>query len=189
MSDTRSKIRESAFNFFLRYGFKKTSIDEIAEDAAVGKGTVYNYFKNKEELFVETTTWWREQQYQNIESEIESVRDADEKIIMRLLLEVRNFRACIKEYGMTSKVVSELISVKRSSEVMQAYDIRILEQYLLEGYQQGIFTQQNFSNVAHTLSILMMQFIERWVIDLSEQEAQSEIKQMIDLILNGLKMH
>jgi AcrR family transcriptional regulator len=189
MPDIKSKIRESAFQFFLRYGYKKTSVDEIAEDAGIGKGTIYNYFKNKEELFVETTTWWREQQYQTIEHEIESYRDADEKIIMRLLLEVKNFRGCIREFGMTNKVISELIMVKQSSDDLHDYDINILEQYLSEGYAQGIFAKQDFHAIAITLNRVMMQFIQRWIIELSEKEAEKEIKELIGLILIAVKQH
>lgn len=48
--DTRRAILDAARMRFLHYGFKKTTIDEIAEGAGIGKGTVYLYFDNKEEI-------------------------------------------------------------------------------------------------------------------------------------------
>ena len=54
-SDENKKIKEetllsSAFNLFTNKGFKETSIQDIAENAGVGKGTFYLYFKDKYDI-------------------------------------------------------------------------------------------------------------------------------------------
>ncbi len=49
---TRQAILNAAQVRFLHYGFKKTTIDEIAQDAGVGKGTVYLYFDGKDEILL-----------------------------------------------------------------------------------------------------------------------------------------
>ena len=41
----------AAEEVFSRHGFERATIDEIVAIANVGKGTVYNYFKNKELMF------------------------------------------------------------------------------------------------------------------------------------------
>ncbi len=46
----RQRILESATALFVRYGYRKTSIDEVAKAAGVAKGTVYLYYRNKAEL-------------------------------------------------------------------------------------------------------------------------------------------
>ena len=55
MSDTDIKnlIVESATMHFSKYGFHKTTMDEIAKHIHKAKGVLYYYFKNKEELFNE----------------------------------------------------------------------------------------------------------------------------------------
>jgi AcrR family transcriptional regulator len=50
--ETRQAILEAARSRFLHYGYKKTTIDEIAADAGVGKGTVYLYFGGKEDILL-----------------------------------------------------------------------------------------------------------------------------------------
>ncbi|MEA3506000.1 MAG: TetR/AcrR family transcriptional regulator [Elusimicrobiota bacterium] len=47
----KEKILKSARKIFAHTGYHEAGIDEIADLAGVGKGTVYLYFKNKEELF------------------------------------------------------------------------------------------------------------------------------------------
>lgn len=52
-TDRRERIIEAATVSFSEYGFKGTTMDSIAKIAKVGKGTVYTYFDNKEQLFDE----------------------------------------------------------------------------------------------------------------------------------------
>lgn len=49
--DKQQRILDVATERFARFGYRKTSIDEIAADAGVGKGTVYLVSKNKQDLF------------------------------------------------------------------------------------------------------------------------------------------
>lgn len=51
--DTRERIMEASLELFARYGFKKTTVDDIARESGVGKGTVYLYFSSKEEIALE----------------------------------------------------------------------------------------------------------------------------------------
>jgi AcrR family transcriptional regulator len=46
-------IVEAATKSFSLFGFKATTMDQVAKLANVGKGTIYTFFKNKEELFSE----------------------------------------------------------------------------------------------------------------------------------------
>ena len=46
-----SLIINAAQSLFLKYGYSKTSLDDIAKEAHIGKGTIYYYFESKENLF------------------------------------------------------------------------------------------------------------------------------------------
>lgn len=47
----RGLILKSALTVFLNYGFKKTSMDDIARDAKMSRPALYQLFKNKSEIF------------------------------------------------------------------------------------------------------------------------------------------
>lgn len=51
--ETRNNIIESAESLFREKGFKETLMEEISEKADVSKGTLYNYFPDKESILVE----------------------------------------------------------------------------------------------------------------------------------------
>lgn len=47
----RKKIIASAGQIFSRYGFRKTTIEEIAKALKMGKSSIYYYYRSKEEIF------------------------------------------------------------------------------------------------------------------------------------------
>jgi AcrR family transcriptional regulator len=49
---TRRRILRVAASEFARLGFDQTNINVLAEQAGIGKGTIYLYFENKRELFL-----------------------------------------------------------------------------------------------------------------------------------------
>src|SRR5690625_3893230 len=51
--DRRQEILNAATESFSLYGYKATTMSQVAKLANVGKGTIYTFFKNKEELFRE----------------------------------------------------------------------------------------------------------------------------------------
>lgn len=51
--DRRKQVVEAAAKSFALFGYKATTMDQIAKIANVGKGTIYTFFANKEELFDE----------------------------------------------------------------------------------------------------------------------------------------
>ncbi|GIQ66023.1 TetR family transcriptional regulator [Paenibacillus cisolokensis] len=51
--DRRKMIVDAAAKSFALFGYKATTMDQVAKIANVGKGTIYTFFSNKEELFQE----------------------------------------------------------------------------------------------------------------------------------------
>jgi AcrR family transcriptional regulator len=55
--DKKTRIIESAAKVFAKKGFFGTVIQDIATEAGIGKGTVYQYFKSKDDLFFAVFEW------------------------------------------------------------------------------------------------------------------------------------
>ncbi|MCR6476103.1 TetR/AcrR family transcriptional regulator [Variovorax sp. ZS18.2.2] len=56
--DRRIAIMEAALGVFLRYGYRKTSMDDLARAAGISRQGVYLHFTSKDELFKEAVTWF-----------------------------------------------------------------------------------------------------------------------------------
>lgn len=49
----KQEILESALKCFARKGFESSTVDEICAESGVSKGAIYNYFKSKDEIYLE----------------------------------------------------------------------------------------------------------------------------------------
>lgn len=56
-NEKQEKIMRAAINEFLNHGFENGNIGEIAKTAGVAKGSMYQYFENKRELFLFSIKW------------------------------------------------------------------------------------------------------------------------------------
>ncbi|WP_421384095.1 TetR/AcrR family transcriptional regulator [Bacillus salacetis] len=131
--DRKTLIIEAATKSFSLFGYKATTMDQVSKLANVGKGTIYNFFKNKEELFDEI-----------ISSLIKEMKDAAEEVIEPANSFYENVNAALfrilefrKEHQLTIKLFQEeqemgtpaVIEVrKRLEEAILSYiKVKIIE--------------------------------------------------------------
>jgi AcrR family transcriptional regulator len=57
-NERRAEILDASLKVFLRYGLKKTSMDEVARAAGLSRPGLYLHFSTKEELFASTVAWF-----------------------------------------------------------------------------------------------------------------------------------
>ena len=75
--ERKLKILKAAAVSFATFGFHISDIDKIAKNAGVGKGTLYRYFQNKEDLFFESVKYCMDEMYEEIGKKLENVRYED----------------------------------------------------------------------------------------------------------------
>jgi AcrR family transcriptional regulator len=63
-AERSAKMLKSAVELFARHGFAATDVQQIADAAGVGKGTVYRHFGNKEGLFLAAARFVRDEVHQ-----------------------------------------------------------------------------------------------------------------------------
>ena len=76
----RQAILEQAIRTFAELGFRGTDVQVIADRAGVGKGTIYRYFRSKQDLFWATTYEVLQRMERHMFEAIERVEDAREKL-------------------------------------------------------------------------------------------------------------
>ena len=156
MVDKKSKrdmMLNEAFKLFLRHGYKNTKIIDIAENAGIGKGTVYEYFPSKEFLFTQV---FREKiltEYKKIEIQISKCSSAEEKLIEFVKFEYSNSR----QFGDTLQVLPEMImntSALKSKELqgilslLWEYRFNIMHSIIVEGVKSGEFSAMDSEMMA-----------------------------------------
>lgn len=83
--DKREQILEAAIQIFAHQGFHDAKVEEIAAAAGVGKGTVYEYFRSKEDLFYEMLEFVQAKYLEDFRREVltaTGVRETLEKMFL-----------------------------------------------------------------------------------------------------------
>ncbi|RSD29294.1 TetR/AcrR family transcriptional regulator [Mesobacillus subterraneus] len=122
--DRRQQIIEAAANSFSLYGYKATTIDQVAKLANVGKGTIYTFFKNKEMLFDEIITGLIKEM-KAVANEAVNSTDSFYESVHKGLYNLLEFR---KQHQLTIKLSQEArdIGTPAVLEVMEKLEQAIL---------------------------------------------------------------
>ena len=114
----QQKLVEIATNHFVKFGYRKANIAEIAIDAGIGKGTVYLHFENKKELFLTCLIT----EDQKLLPQLEIVENLPKKEQFRAFLEA------VFNFTLTSPLNRALLSRSQDfTALIQEIDINILE--------------------------------------------------------------
>ena len=83
MSDNKhDQILSAAKDCFIRYGYKKTTLDDIGKKVGLNQASLYHYFKNKEEIYVSIVLTEFKSLITNLYDEIKESKDCKQKILL-----------------------------------------------------------------------------------------------------------
>ncbi len=103
-SDKREDIISSAIDLFFQKGYKDTSISDIVKHARMSKETVYQHFRNKEELFMECADRIFHEMYHDVWQDIRDEKD----MIVRMWRRAHAFIASYPKWVIMMNLVRSL---------------------------------------------------------------------------------
>jgi AcrR family transcriptional regulator len=155
-SEHRDAILAAATETFARFGFKKTSIDDIARRAGIGKGTVYLHFQSKEELFAAAIHRIFGKAVADLEDAVKKAPKPAAKV--RAFLEGRQVQhvQIAAELRISEEAVLELVALAEPHlREMEARETALLERIIEEGNAEGVFAVRNPKGVARGMSVCL----------------------------------
>lgn len=90
--EKKKKVYEAAKELFARFGFRKTTVDEIADNAAISKRTMYEVFRSKEQILAELVLWEAVNFRRSSLRQLKQVEDPARKLRRLCELSVTYFR-------------------------------------------------------------------------------------------------
>jgi AcrR family transcriptional regulator len=160
VDDKRRRILEAARKRFRYYGVRKTTMQEVARDAGVAVGTLYLYFKNKDDLLVAGAEEYVTRHRRQAEAVLASDASAGDKL-RRYVLD--RFRASLAtragDFDHAAELLREVLRVRperrlEEGRMMEEYFARILRQ----GMEAGELYTEDPERDAHVL-LLSLAFL------------------------------
>jgi len=185
---TRRRIMRQAATEFARLGFDQANINSIAEQAGIGKGTIYLYFENKRELFLAMLRSIAQSQLTSIRAAVAS----DGSLRRRLERLFRAFAHLAEEESDSFNVfMSALYGVNRAfkeeaTKLMRDY-LAVIALMLEESKARGEIACDDIEAAAlMTLSLTESYVLSARVLGQSEAELAWQAGSVADLILHGI---
>lgn len=185
----RECVLVEAAKIFARFGFKKTSIDDIAKEAGVGKGTVYLAAESKEELFYQVLH--REvRHWQAACAKVIDPRVPADELLLKLYAEAQRHLASnnLVRDLFRGEMVRMLPKWAGRFDELRAIGKTNVVEVLRIGIRQGIFRDDlDVETVASLLQDFHLAGLVLRPFAMSEADAAKRALVGIDVILRGLR--
>lgn len=185
----KNEIMNISSDLFYEKGIANTTISEITYTANIGKGTFYEYFKNKEDVIDEYIKTYFQNMYILIYEEIDNFKTNREKILF-IVKSLFMSKAIDKKF--TYIFIEFLrLTFNKKEESKEFYEfnqqnINLISQYLIKGIREKEFIQCNIEEIAFQV---ISTILGNLVLSLSYEfkECDNSTKYNVQMILNSIK--
>lgn len=189
--EVREAILDATDLLLSRYGYKKMTIDDLAREVGIGKGSVYLHFTSKEEIVLSHIDRIIEQLKGKLAAIAKGAEPADERLEKMLLTRVLHRFESVQHYTLNLNDMLAAIRPKflarRESYFQQ--EARIFAVVIEEGQKDGKFVAGSAGEIAESL-ILATNSLLPFSLTTRELGAREEIarrtERLAKLLLEGL---
>jgi len=188
MKNSKSElIVNVAQKLFAQYGFKKTTLDEIARSAHITKSSIYYYFDSKEDIFRAVLEKENRLWSQKIRGVISKANTPQEKLHayivtrMKHLSQLANFYSALKEEYLEHYSFIERIRKKNLQE-----EIEIVKAILEEGTIKGVFQVEDLELMAFAIVTALKGLEYPWTMEVPMPDIEKRIDLLLRVLFNGL---
>ena len=185
----RESIIQAAIEVFSKKDFKTASISEIAQKAGIADGTIYQYFRNKEDLFfsipIEKTNEFRSQ----LELHLEGISGAFNKI-RKFVWYFLYFFKTNPEYG---RILMLEMRVSKSFVKTETYDflkqsVSQVMDIILEGQNEGVIRQDtDIYILRHLILGTLEHMVTRWLLKEEKYDLLEHHQEVSRVLIDGLR--
>ena len=188
-SDKRDLILRAATKVFAQHGYFQSQVADVARVAGVAAGTVYLYFKGKDDLLVSIFERSMSEVLAEGRDAVHGVADAAERL--RLLAHLH-----LDRLGRDKNLaVVFQVELRQSVKFMERFSESFLQDYfklireaIADGQQRGAFRKDISATTATKIFFgALDEMATNWVLSRRKYELSAEADAVVDLFINGVK--
>ena len=187
MDDKKERILDAAFERFKKFGFLKTTVDEIARLAQVGKGTIYFYFKNKEDILDSLVNREFQKGLALVAATMDRQPTAEGKLKAAIEVSFDYFH----KNELVSKVMAMdqgfvLSAITKKNQELQKISMAGIRRFLKQGIEEGAFRELDVEKTAYVIDSLIRSFHYLHYLGLEMHAPHDLIETVNGLLLKGV---
>ena len=189
------EILQSAMQVFAQNGAAKTKMIDIAKAAGIGKGTIYEYFRSKEDIFAEAFHLFISNGNALIEESLQDTDDPVEKL--KILIDV-SLTGFIKDGGDFAGIMMDfwaegirnkddrIVKIINLNQIYSEYR-EVISAILNDGIKKGVFRKVDTLALSAALIAAFDGLMLQWIMDRDLFDMRQVSQSLFDAILNGIK--
>ncbi len=183
----RQEIIEAARQIFSRYGFRKTTMEDIARATHKGKSSLYYYFPNKEEVFIAVIQHEASILRKELAEATANSKDAAEKMHKHVLVRMLTMQKLVNYYEAARHDHEIHFSfIENLREQFDQEEKNTIQEILNEGIQQGLFESMNTELAATTLVMALKGLEYPLIWEGKKNDLSARINKMMKILFYGL---
>jgi AcrR family transcriptional regulator len=188
MEEKQDVIITAAESQFIRFGFRKTTMEEIARAAGMSKATLYYYFKSKEDVFAAMVGKEAENGVKIVTTAVEAAPTVQEKLRTFVVAQAELMKAKLDYYAILREDLIDLLPLaKRKMDQLHACGHATVQAVLADGVTAGSFVCDDVDAAASLLLGLIRDFTTRVIIEENRATWQEDVARFVNLLLHGLE--
>ncbi len=188
--DVKDLIVRAATIYFSRYGFHKTTMEEIARHIHKAKGVLYYYFKSKEELFNEVL----KQELGHVKMELSKItRSSKDPLTMLKEYFIARFKLLSTAVNYHETLKADFFEkydfVKDVREDFTEFEHTQLTNILTQGKKEGYLDIKNVESYVNVALMLINSIELPLYLQNKYAEFENVIEELVSMILNSLRSY
>ena len=182
------QIIEAAVEVIAEYGYHQAQVSKIAKKAGVADGTIYLYFKNKEDILISLFQEKMGEMIDNIQSEITSADSASDKLYVLVKKHFENLTTNIHLAIVTQLELRQSNKELRIkiNEVLKGY-LQLIDSVLKEGMEKGEFKADlNYKLARQMIFGTLDEIVTTWVMNGQKYDLNQMAGEVHNLFIAGL---
>lgn len=179
---------EAAITVFAKQGFYQSTIAQIAKEAGVADGTIYLYFKSKDDILIQFFADKTKQVFERFREEVEKVNDAIDKLRNLVRIHLEEFQ---RNRNMSMVYIIETHQNYRIAEDqirdMSKMYLDIVSDIVEKGQAEGSIRRDLYVGLVKRFIIgAVDEVINTWLHSESDYDLASMAQPLVDLFVRGV---
>lgn len=182
------RILESAVRVFAKYGFYQSTISQIAKEAGVADGTIYLYFKNKDDILVQSFSYKIKQVFERFKKEVERGQTAKDKLVNLIRHHLKVFQGDrdMAVIYQTETHQSKRLAEDQIKEMSKMY-LDIISEIVEQGQQEGSIRKDLYMGLVKRIIIGSVdEVINTWLHSDGKYDLVSMADPLVELFIQGI---
>ncbi len=183
----RQSLIHAARRIFVRFGFEKTTMNEIAMEARKGKSSLYYYFASKEEVFQAVVEHEAEILKEKIYDELNSPCDVLERLRKYIVVRFTGIKELGNLYNaLRNDLLTHLEFIQKARHKYDELELSFIINLLQEGNDNGVFQVPDIPNTARTLHMTIKSVELPLLLSYETEIFEERLNSLIDIFFYGV---